>query len=190
MASILSRSHPSCGLSSLTYAVSSACLSALPCLQGLHPSPALRIADLSADERNLVERAYKSGAISVLTATSTVAAGVNLPARRVICQPYVGLKDNLLDASKWRQMAGRAGRAGLDTHGEAILLATSGLPLHRLQLLLQVTAFGLVGSLGEPSMTRRLLPLCLHYQAELGLLWYVGRDRSQLPFHEYLTAEV
>ncbi|KAK9789551.1 hypothetical protein WJX73_010627 [Symbiochloris irregularis] len=94
-------------------------------------------ADLSSDERELVERAYKAGAISVLTATSTVAAGVNLPARRVICQPYMGLKDNVLEAAKWRQMAGRAGRAGLDTHGEAILLATSGVPLHKLEPLLQ-----------------------------------------------------
>jgi hypothetical protein len=42
------------------------------------------LAGLGGEERKLVEMAYRSGAVSVLTATSTVAAGVNLPARRVI----------------------------------------------------------------------------------------------------------
>lgn len=39
---------------------------------------------LSGEERDLVERAYKGGSVSILCATSTMAAGVNLPARRVI----------------------------------------------------------------------------------------------------------
>lgn len=78
-------------------------------------------ADLSYDERFLIETAYRCGAVSVLCATSTLAAGVNLPARRVIFrQPKVG-KD-LLDATKYRQMAGRAGRAGIDEEGESILI--------------------------------------------------------------------
>ena len=41
----------------------------------------------------MVERAYKGGAVSILCATSTMAAGVNLPARRVIfrCGAGTGL---------------------------------------------------------------------------------------------------
>jgi replicative superfamily II helicase len=69
------------------------------------------------------EDAFRTGAVSVLVATQTVAAGVNLPAQRVIVRdPWVANPNNLLDHSTFRQMAGRAGRAGKDTRGEAIII--------------------------------------------------------------------
>lgn len=71
------------------------------------------------EERDVVETCFKSGVVRVLVATSTLAAGVNLPARRVIFrQPKIGR--DFLDVTRYRQMAGRAGRAGIDTKGESV----------------------------------------------------------------------
>ena len=76
-----------------------------------------------SDDKDTVERAFRCGAISVLVATSTLAAGVNLPAQRVIvAEPWIGMPHQLLTVSRFQQMAGRAGRAGIDTKGEAILM--------------------------------------------------------------------
>ncbi|MFE0732565.1 helicase-related protein [Streptomyces antibioticus] len=76
------------------------------------------------------ERAFRAREADVLVATSTVAAGVNLPARAVIVSDTaIGL--DRIEVSMVQQMSGRAGRIGAgEREGWAFLLADPGERAH------------------------------------------------------------
>ncbi len=84
-------------------------------------------AGLAGAHRKLIEDAFKEGKIKVLTATPTLAFGVNLPARTVIIQDYrrfePGYGNYPISVLEYKQMAGRAGRPKYDKVGESILIA-------------------------------------------------------------------
>jgi helicase len=84
-------------------------------------------AGLLARQRKIVEDGFKNNWIKVISATPTLAAGVNLPARRVVIKDYQRYDANVgrieIPVLEFKQMAGRAGRPGYDKRGEAILLA-------------------------------------------------------------------
>ena len=68
-----------------------------------------------------MEEGFKNGVINVLSSTSTLAAGVNLPANRVIIRtPFVG--NGSMSARTYHQMVGRAGRTGLAETCERYLI--------------------------------------------------------------------
>ncbi len=84
-------------------------------------------AGLSRNERSIVEEAFRKGWIKCISSTPTLAAGLNLPARRVVIRDYLrfsaGEGMQPIPVSEYRQMAGRAGRPHLDPYGEAVLIA-------------------------------------------------------------------
>ncbi len=87
-------------------------------------------AGLSNEMRTAVEKAFKRRELLCITATPTLAAGINLPARRVIIRDltrYDAARGGPapIPVLEIKQMCGRAGRPGLDPVGEAVLLASS-----------------------------------------------------------------
>jgi helicase len=85
-------------------------------------------ASLTNPERRGIERAFRDRILKALTATPTLAAGINLPARRVIVRDTTRYDNHIgvqapIAALEIQQMCGRAGRPRFDATGEAILLA-------------------------------------------------------------------
>ncbi|OTA64558.1 P-loop containing nucleoside triphosphate hydrolase protein [Hypoxylon sp. EC38] len=92
-----------------------------PCLaETVMSGVAFHHAGLTTEERDLIAHAYDSGVLKVLTATCSLAAGINLPARRVILH-NARMGRDLIGPSMLRQMRGRAGRKGKDEIGETYL---------------------------------------------------------------------
>ncbi|MDY6965292.1 MAG: ATP-dependent DNA helicase [Halobacteriota archaeon] len=84
-------------------------------------------AGLRSEHRRIVEDGFRTGTIKVITSTPTLAAGINLPARRVIIKNYRRYEANRgsipIPVLEYKQMCGRAGRPELDPYGEAVLIA-------------------------------------------------------------------
>ncbi|MDD1749769.1 MAG: ATP-dependent DNA helicase [Methanothrix sp.] len=84
-------------------------------------------AGLLSEQRRLVEQGFRDNKIKVIASTPTLAAGLNLPARRVLIKSYkryeYGRGMMPIPVIEYRQMAGRAGRPGLDPYGESFLMA-------------------------------------------------------------------
>ncbi|XP_059165640.1 superkiller complex protein 2-like [Physella acuta] len=102
---------------------------------GIHHSGVLPIL------KEMVEMLFQKGLVKILFATETFAMGVNMPARTVVfdsIRKHDGTNFRNLLPGEYIQMAGRAGRRGLDTTGTVILLCKGDVPemseLHKMML--------------------------------------------------------
>jgi len=85
-------------------------------------------AGLDLQKRKLVEDAYKAGKIKILLSTTTLIAGVNLPATLVIFDSlsfWNGISKQAMTKRDFLNGCGRAGRPGFETRGRALIMASS-----------------------------------------------------------------
>lgn len=87
-------------------------------------------AGLNQNCRETIESEFRKGTIKLLSSTPTLAAGVNLPARRVVISNIARYNAKVganrpISVLEYKQLCGRAGRPQYDDHGEAIIVGNS-----------------------------------------------------------------
>lgn len=92
-------------------------------------------AGLVSKQRHIIEDEFKKGNIKVIFATPTLAAGINLPAFRVVINSIYRFDltgSNPLSVNEVFQMVGRAGRPKYDKSGEALIVASKETDINRI----------------------------------------------------------
>ncbi len=76
--------------------------------------------------RRVVEKLAQQGLIKVISGTDTLGVGVNIPIHTVVIRQlykFNGVKQTIITAREFHQIAGRAGRKGFDDSGLAVIQA-------------------------------------------------------------------
>jgi helicase len=139
-------------------------------------------ADVSLEARRKLERRFKEEKdFRVIVATSTLAWGMNLPARRVI---IVGIHRGLSDVENYDiwQEVGRSGRVGLDPQGDAYILVPESTQKETIAKLkkkppIKSTLLEFVGKAENPYYKT----LAFHVVAEI----HQGNIRTKEGFHDW-----
>ncbi|NTV23454.1 MAG: DEAD/DEAH box helicase [Nanoarchaeota archaeon] len=93
--------------------------------QALSRGIAFHHAGLLPKAKELVELLFTDGIIKVLYATETFAVGINMPAKTVVfasLEKFDGANFRYINSKEYFQLAGRAGRRGIDTVGYSIAM--------------------------------------------------------------------
>jgi len=96
-------------------------------IQALYRGVAAHHAGILPAWKGLVEELFQQGLVKVVFATETLAAGINMPARTTVISTISKRTDvghRRLKASEFLQMAGRAGRRGMDLLGHVVTIQT------------------------------------------------------------------
>lgn len=135
-------------------------------------------AGLSNDHRGAIEKAFKERKLKVLFATPTLAAGINLPARRVIVRDWTRFENwnprAPIPILEIKQMFGRAGRPKYDKEGESWIYARKE---HEVDMLLERYVWGkpeeVLSKLGaRPALRMHLLSsFATNYVRDIPEMW-------------------
>jgi superfamily II RNA helicase len=135
--------------------------------------------------KEVVERMFTAGLLKMLFTTETFALGINMPARAVVfagLRKFDGVSFDWLRTRDYMQMAGRAGRQGIDDKGFVFQLLPD-------QDLKDAPVERWVGGRPEAVMSR----FRMNYSTLLHLVSRVGRDRVheawEKSFHSFQNRE-
>jgi len=119
--------------------------------------------------KEVVERMFTAGLLPLLFTTETFALGINMPARSVVFQAlrkFDGISFDWLRTRDYMQMAGRAGRQGIDDEGYVYSILDS-------RAMAEAPLARLIAGQPEPVVSR----FRLGYSTLLHLVDRLGRDR-------------
>lgn len=94
-------------------------------LAGMEAGVAAHHAGMVPPMKEAVEEAFAAGLLKVVFATETLSLGINMPARSVVIEKlskFTGEHHQMLTPGEYTQLAGRAGRRGIDDVGYVIVL--------------------------------------------------------------------
>ena len=123
----------------------------------LRSGVAFHHAGLRSGHRAAVESAFRERSVACICATPTLAAGINVPARRVVVRDqrrYAGSAMEWLPTLEVHQMCGRAGRPGLDPHGEAVLVGDEADRAELVERYVEGTPEAVESKLADPASLR------------------------------------
>jgi len=109
-----------------------------PLIRALQRGIGVHHDELHRAYKDLVETLFRTKHLKIVVATSTLALGVNMPARTTV---FCGDNPNL-DPLRYRQMAGRAGRRGYDNIGNVVFVGISPKKVFRLMTSSLVSLHG------------------------------------------------
>ncbi len=108
------RESPTMGESELNHVI----------FRALHLGVAVHHAGILPSLKRLIERLFERGLCKVVFATETMSLGIHMPAKAVILQSLTKRTERgfrSLSHNELTQMAGRAGRRGIDTEGKCVI---------------------------------------------------------------------
>jgi ATP-dependent RNA helicase HelY len=169
-------------------------------LAGFEHGLAAHHAGLVPPMKEAVEVAFAAGLVKVVFATETLSLGINMPARSVVIEKlskFTGEHHEPLTPGEYTQLAGRAGRRGIDTVGYAVVCWNPFVPFEQVAGLASRRTYALRSSFRptynmavnlvrrcEPEVARHLLNLSFaQFNADrdvVSLAQQLERAREQL----------
>ncbi len=118
-------------------------------LNGLEAGFAAHHAGLVPPMKEAVEEAFAAGLVKVVFATETLSLGINMPARSVVIEKltkFTGEHHEPLTPGEYTQLAGRAGRRGIDDVGYSIVCWNPFVPFEQVAALVGRRTYALTSS--------------------------------------------